>query len=81
MWGSVGRGCGVVRRSRWSSVSGVPESPVLSLPSVSICWHLFVYSIAAPLDSPRGWAVWAAIGVALSPLVVGTIATALSMTG
>ena len=42
---------------------------------------LFVYSLKDPFKGPRGWAVWAIIGVVLSPFVVGTVAGALSFTG
>ena len=40
---------------------------------------LFNYSSASPFKGPRGWAVWAAIGVALSPVVVGTMTGLLSL--
>lgn len=42
---------------------------------------LFVYSPARPFAPPRGWAAWAVGGVALSPLVVGSVALLLSATG
>ncbi len=41
---------------------------------------LFNYSLSGPFKSPSGWATWALIGVVLSPLVVGVVATGLSLT-
>jgi len=41
----------------------------------------FNYSLKGPFKAPTGWVTWAAIGVALSPLVVGTVATLLTTVG
>ena len=41
----------------------------------------FNYSPSAPFSSPNGWAVWALIGVLLSPLVVVSTAGLLSLIG
>ena len=40
---------------------------------------LFKYSVSEPFTSPRGWLVWAGVGVALSPLVVGVVTGLLSL--
>lgn len=34
-----------------------------------------------PFRKPYGWAAWALLGVALSPFVVGTVATVVSLVG
>lgn len=42
---------------------------------------LFDYSPAGPFAAPRGWAAWGLLGIALSPVVVGSVAALLSATG
>jgi len=42
---------------------------------------LFNYSPSEPFKAPYGWAAWALGGVLLSPLVVGAVATAISVAG
>ena len=54
-----------------------PSSPPSPPPSSD----LFIYSLRRPLEKGRGWAVWAGIGLLLSPLVVGSTALLLSSVG
>ena len=42
---------------------------------------IFVYSPALPIGKPYGWAVWAAVGIILSPVLVGLTAFLMSTSG
>ncbi|GLI59986.1 hypothetical protein VaNZ11_002045 [Volvox africanus] len=41
----------------------------------------FVYDLRRPFSRPNGWAFWALLGVVASPVVVGSVATLLSVVG
>ncbi len=43
--------------------------------------ELFVYDLRQPFAPPKGWALWALLGVAASPFVVGSVAALLSAVG
>ncbi|KAG1674458.1 hypothetical protein FOA52_003063 [Chlamydomonas sp. UWO 241] len=41
--------------------------------------QFFNFSLAEPIKGPRGWLAWAALGTVLSPFVVGSVASLMSL--